>query len=184
MVYSLVARSLQELGVEAIERERVGNCERASFLSHLMNLMGRARPASGIGLLDSPTGSSLLNTRRLPPNKSPPKQQRRISRLFGAYRPARWSQVARLPCIWKENCSDQFISVDSKGSVAQCDCWVTSYPKYFFGNILREPSSRGCSRQALRDATLSSDFLNGKRFLDALAFSAISIGPVDGTRKG
>ena len=51
--------------------------------------------------------------------------------------------VARLPCIWKENCSDQFISVDSKGSVAQCDCWVTSY----------------------------------------LAFSAISIGPVDGARK-
>ena len=139
MVYSLVARSLQELGVEAIERERVGNCERASFLSHLMNLMGRARPASGIGLLDSPTGSSLLNTRRLPPNKSPPKQQRRISRLFGAYRPVRWSQVARLPCIWKENCSEQFISVDSKGSVAQCDCWVTSYRKYFFGNISREP---------------------------------------------
>ena len=69
----------------------------------------------------------------------PPKQQRRISRLFGAYRPARCSQVARLPCIWKENCSEQFISVDSKGSVSQCDCWVTSYRKYFFGNILREP---------------------------------------------
>jgi len=28
---------------------------------------------------------------------------------------------ARLPCIWKENCSNQFISVDSKGTVAQCD---------------------------------------------------------------
>jgi|SRR6516164_2551281 hypothetical protein len=38
--------------------------------------------------------------------------------------------VARLPCIWKENCSDQFISVDSKGSVAQCYCWVTSYPAF------------------------------------------------------
>jgi uncharacterized protein len=48
-------------------------------------------------------------------------------------------QPARLPCIWKENCSNQFISVDSKGSVAQCDCWVTSYPEYFFGNIFREP---------------------------------------------
>jgi radical SAM protein with 4Fe4S-binding SPASM domain len=48
-------------------------------------------------------------------------------------------QVARLPCIWKENCSNQFISVDSKGSVAQCDCWVTSYPEYFFGNIFHEP---------------------------------------------
>jgi len=46
---------------------------------------------------------------------------------------------ARLPCIWKENCSNQFISVDSKGTVAQCDCWVTSYPESFFGNLYREP---------------------------------------------
>ncbi|HSI83052.1 MAG TPA: hypothetical protein VK970_04665, partial [Candidatus Methylacidiphilales bacterium] len=44
-------------------------------------------------------------------------------------------EPARLPCIWKENCSNQFISVDSKGTVAQCDCWVTSYPEYFFGNV-------------------------------------------------
>jgi len=47
---------------------------------------------------------------------------------------------ARLPCIWKENCSNQFISIDSKGTVAQCDCWVTSYPESFFGNVFREPS--------------------------------------------
>lgn len=46
---------------------------------------------------------------------------------------------ARLPCIWKENCSNQFISVDAKGTVAQCDCWVTSYPDYFFGNLFKEP---------------------------------------------
>jgi uncharacterized protein len=46
---------------------------------------------------------------------------------------------ARLPCIWKENCSNQFISVDARGTVAQCDCWVTSYPEYFFGNMFREP---------------------------------------------
>jgi radical SAM protein with 4Fe4S-binding SPASM domain len=45
---------------------------------------------------------------------------------------------ARLPCIWKENCSIQFISVDAKGTVAQCDCWVTSYPEYFFGNIFHD----------------------------------------------
>lgn len=48
-------------------------------------------------------------------------------------------QAARLPCIWKENCSNQFISVNSKGTVAQCDCWVTSYPEYFFGNVFHEP---------------------------------------------
>jgi uncharacterized protein len=48
-------------------------------------------------------------------------------------------EQARLPCIWKENCSNQFISIDAKGTVAQCDCWVTSYPEYFFGNIFHEP---------------------------------------------
>lgn len=49
-------------------------------------------------------------------------------------------EPARLPCIWKENCSNQFISVDSKGTVAQCDCWVTSYPESFFGNVFKEPN--------------------------------------------
>jgi radical SAM protein with 4Fe4S-binding SPASM domain len=41
-----------------------------------------------------------------------------------------------LPCIWQANCADEFISIDARGYVAQCDCWVTSYPEYFFGNIL------------------------------------------------
>jgi uncharacterized protein len=40
-----------------------------------------------------------------------------------------------LPCIWQNNCADEFISIDARGYVAQCDCWVTSYPEYFFGNI-------------------------------------------------
>jgi uncharacterized protein len=40
-----------------------------------------------------------------------------------------------LPCIWQSNCVDEFIAVDARGFVAQCDCWVTSYPEYFFGNI-------------------------------------------------
>lgn len=40
-----------------------------------------------------------------------------------------------LPCIWQSNCADEFISIDARGFVAQCDCWVTSYPEYFFGNI-------------------------------------------------
>ncbi len=53
---------------------------------------------------------------------------------------------ARLPCIWKENCSNQFISVDAKGTVAQCDCWVTSYPETFFGNIFQETDLTGMLR--------------------------------------
>ncbi len=42
---------------------------------------------------------------------------------------------ACLPCIWRQNCTDEFISIDARGHVAQCDCWVTSYPEYRFGNI-------------------------------------------------
>ncbi|NEV64330.1 radical SAM/SPASM domain-containing protein [Thiorhodococcus minor] len=43
---------------------------------------------------------------------------------------------ATLPCIWGQNCADALIAVDARGHVAQCDCWVTSYPDYRFGNIL------------------------------------------------
>jgi uncharacterized protein len=45
-----------------------------------------------------------------------------------------------LPCIWQANCADEFISIDARGFVAQCDCWVTSYPDYFFGNIFETDS--------------------------------------------
>jgi radical SAM protein with 4Fe4S-binding SPASM domain len=45
-----------------------------------------------------------------------------------------------LPCIWQSNCADEFISIDARGFVAQCDCWVTSYPEYFFGNIYESES--------------------------------------------
>jgi radical SAM protein with 4Fe4S-binding SPASM domain len=45
-----------------------------------------------------------------------------------------------LPCIWQSNCADEFISIDARGYVAQCDCWVTSYPEYFFGNIFESDS--------------------------------------------
>lgn len=44
-------------------------------------------------------------------------------------------RVASLPCIWQQNCADDFVSIDARGHVAQCDCWVTSYPEYRFGNV-------------------------------------------------
>lgn len=44
-------------------------------------------------------------------------------------------EAACLPCIWQQNCADEFVSIDARGYVAQCDCWVTSYPEYRFGNI-------------------------------------------------
>lgn len=44
-------------------------------------------------------------------------------------------KLASLPCIWQQNCADDFVSIDARGHVAQCDCWVTSYPEYRFGNV-------------------------------------------------
>jgi uncharacterized protein len=42
---------------------------------------------------------------------------------------------AVLPCIWTDDCANHIISIDARGNVAQCDCWVTSYPDHWFGNI-------------------------------------------------
>jgi uncharacterized protein len=82
---------------------------------------------------------------------------------------------ARLPCIWKENCSNQFISVDSKGTVAQCDCWVTSYPEYFFGNMFREPDLT----RMLKTSRARQDFVDRPKHLmeheDCLACRYLSI---------
>lgn len=44
-------------------------------------------------------------------------------------------QPAILPCIWSDNCTHSMVSIDARGYVAQCDCWVTSYPEYHYGNI-------------------------------------------------
>lgn len=40
-----------------------------------------------------------------------------------------------ISCIWRENCTDEFLCIDPRGAVAQCDCWVASYPEYWFGNV-------------------------------------------------
>jgi len=40
-----------------------------------------------------------------------------------------------LPCIWTDDCANHILCIDARGHVAQCDCWVTSYPDYRFGNI-------------------------------------------------
>ncbi len=47
---------------------------------------------------------------------------------------------ATLPCIWGQNCADELIAIDARGFVAQCDCWVTSYPDFHFGNIFDSDS--------------------------------------------
>ena len=52
----------------------------------------------------------------------------------------------------KHRVSNQFISVDAKGTVAQGDCWVTSYPEYFFGNMFREADLTGMLKNKPRVA--------------------------------
>jgi len=83
--------------------------------------------------------------------------------------------VARLPCIWKENCSNQFISVDAKGTVAQCDCWVTSYPESFFGNLFRDAGLT----DMLRTSPARRGFVERPKYLveheDCLACRYLSI---------
>jgi uncharacterized protein len=45
-----------------------------------------------------------------------------------------------LVCIWRDNCANEFFCIDPKGNVAQCDCWVASYPQFHFGNLLENES--------------------------------------------
>jgi radical SAM protein with 4Fe4S-binding SPASM domain len=54
----------------------------------------------------------------------------------------RWFQRrdACLPCYWGPNCTEGFVSIDARGFVGQCDCWVTSYPAYHYGNLLEAES--------------------------------------------
>lgn len=47
---------------------------------------------------------------------------------------------AALPCLWRDNCAHEFVCIDPRGWVAQCDCWVASYPDHRFGNIFGEES--------------------------------------------
>jgi radical SAM protein with 4Fe4S-binding SPASM domain len=42
---------------------------------------------------------------------------------------------SQLPCIWQPNCANEFVTIDARGEVALCDCWVTSYPQHRFGNV-------------------------------------------------
>jgi uncharacterized protein len=61
---------------------------------------------------------------------------------------------ACLPCIWGQNCTEEIIAIDARGYVAQCDCWVTSYPEYFYGNIFECDSLD----ELLRNSRARQDF--------------------------
>lgn len=50
---------------------------------------------------------------------------------------------AVLPCLWSADCARQILCIDPRGQVAQCDCWVTSYPDHWFGNLFAAASLTG-----------------------------------------
>jgi len=62
---------------------------------------------------------------------------------------------AVLPCIWQSNCASEFVCIDPYGNVAQCDCWVASYPQFHFGNIFKSESMTAL----LRDNPIRRRFL-------------------------
>jgi radical SAM protein with 4Fe4S-binding SPASM domain len=64
-------------------------------------------------------------------------------------------EPSSLPCIWQSNCADEFVSIDARGFVGQCDCWVTSYPEYFFGNIFESDSLS----ELLRNSPARKEFI-------------------------
>jgi sulfatase maturation enzyme AslB (radical SAM superfamily) len=61
-----------------------------------------------------------------------------------------------LPCIWQKNCADEFITIDPRGHISLCDCWVASYPEYRFGSIFEERSLA----EILRDSPARREFLD------------------------
>jgi len=55
-----------------------------------------------------------------------------------------------LACCWAENCTNTFLGVSPTGDVGQCECWVSSYPDYAFGNILASPDMAGIMNSPVR----------------------------------
>lgn len=59
-------------------------------------------------------------------------------------------------CIWRSNCVNDFVCIDPGGHVAQCDCWVTSYPEWRFGNVFAADSLTDLLRKSPARRSLQS----------------------------
>ncbi len=59
-------------------------------------------------------------------------------------------------CIWRNNCVNDFVCIDPGGHVAQCDCWVTSYPEWRFGNVFAADSLTDLLRKSPARRSLQS----------------------------
>ncbi len=63
-----------------------------------------------------------------------------ISPYDGILHYFRTGGLSMLLCGMQADCSRNFFAVDPYGNVSQCDCWVTSYPEFHFGNVFRDHS--------------------------------------------
>lgn len=45
-----------------------------------------------------------------------------------------------LPCCWGYNCANSLLAVGPNGDVGQCDCWITTFKGYSFGNLHQPPA--------------------------------------------
>ena len=70
-------------------------------------------------------------------------------------------EQAVLPCIWQDNCANNLVSIDARGNVSQCDCWVTSYPEASFGNIFETEDFTAL----LENSPARKDFVKRPAFL-------------------
>jgi uncharacterized protein len=68
---------------------------------------------------------------------------------------------SQLPFIWRDNCVNELVSIDPHGNVAQCDCWVASYPEIRYGNIF----SRNSFANLLKNSEARQRLQSRPRFL-------------------
>jgi radical SAM protein with 4Fe4S-binding SPASM domain len=59
-----------------------------------------------------------------------------------------------LPCMWRPSCPHDLVSIDPEGNVAQCDCWVSSYPGHHYGNLFRDGSLSELLARSMARSTL------------------------------
>jgi radical SAM protein with 4Fe4S-binding SPASM domain len=61
-----------------------------------------------------------------------------------------------LLCIWRHNCVNDFVCIDPRGHVAQCDCWVVGYPECRFGNLFESDTLSALLRESAARRSLQS----------------------------
>ncbi len=136
-----------ELGVISLPNRQTLELGPAAFLDHMVNTLGitsfqlntpfpggpgkdAGQTLDALDLADFLIGLDILRRNQAPHVRIGP---------FDVLEAAFHHAEKCLPCLWRPNCLKEFVAIDPMGNVAQCDCWVTSYPESRFGNLLDTP---------------------------------------------